>query len=126
VNDFHAEEEHNAVAILFDSFKIEEKFKSRSGLRYVVVKDKEEKRLSGMLSSVGELGLSFKELQHSAIACVAIATSPEEAAAMHMGLIKLVPNGIAVCAGCLTKAIATCEENLAVLKDIQEATKVYV
>lgn len=44
---------------------------------------------------------------------------------MQIGIIKIVPNGIAICPTCLAKAIQTCEENLIVLKDIQEATKQY-
>ena len=124
-NKFHTEEEHNAVAILFDSCKIERLFKERSGLRHVVVKDKEENRLSGMLSSAGNLAASFSEHQRSAIACVAIARSEEEYVAMSLGAMQITPQGIAICAGCLAQAIAVCEENLAVLKDIQEATKVY-
>lgn len=125
MNEFHKEEEHNAVAILFDSCKIEKMFKERSGLRHVVVRDKEENRLAGMLSSAGYLAASFSEHQRSAIACVAIARSEEEYISMSLGEMKIEPQGIAICAGCLAKAIATCEENLAVLKDIQEATKVY-
>ena len=78
-----------------------------------------------MLSSAGNLAASFSEYQRSAIACVAIARSEEEYVAMSLGEIKIVPQGLAICVGCLAKAIATCEENLAVLKDIQEATKQY-
>ncbi len=125
MSEFHKEESHNAVAILFASCKIEKMFKERSGLRHVVVRDKEENRLAGMLSSAGNLAASFSEHQRSAIACVAIARSEEEYIAMSLGEMKINPQGIAICAGCLAKAIATCEENLAVLKDIQEATKAY-
>ncbi len=38
MSKFHKEEDHNAVAMLFDSCGIEAKFKSRSDLRYVIVK----------------------------------------------------------------------------------------
>lgn len=125
MSEFHKEENHNAVALLFDSCKIEEKFKSRSDLRYVIVNGKEENRLAGMLSSAGHLASSFSEHQKSAIACVAIAKNDDEAIAMTLGFMKVTPQGLAVCSGCLAKAIAVGEENLAVLKDIQEATKVY-
>lgn len=125
MSKFNKEESHNAVAMLFDSCGIEAKFKSRSDLRYVIVKDKEEGRLAAMLSSAGHLSASFNEHQKSAIACVAIAKNEEEAIAMSLGLIQIKAQGIAVCGGCLEKAIAICKENLAVLEDIQEATKAY-
>lgn len=126
MSEFHKEADHNAIALLFDSYNIEDRFNKRSSLPYKVVKDKEEKRLSGMLSSIGDLGLSFSEYQRSAIACVAIASSEEEYISISLGITKPTPQGITVCVGCLEKAIATCEENLAVLKDIQKAVKVYV
>ncbi len=78
-----------------------------------------------MLTSVGHLQVSFIEHQKSAMACVAIAKNEEEAIAMTLGLIQIKAQGIAVCGGCLEKAIAICKENLAVLEDIKEATKVY-
>ncbi len=126
MSQFHNEETHKAFVLLFDSCKIEHKFKSRSELPYTVITgEKEERRLASMLTSVGEIGILFKELQHSAIACVAIAKSEDEAIAIGLGLIKIVPQGLAICTGCLDRAIKACEENLAVLKDIQEATKAY-
>jgi uncharacterized protein with PIN domain len=123
---FNAEEDHGkAFALLFDSHKIEDKFKHTTELPYFIVKDKEETRLSAMLHSASEIGKQFNHLQKSAICHVAIAKTVEEAAMVQIGLIKVNASGIAICPTCLARAILTCEENLAVLKDIQEATKVY-
>lgn len=126
MSEFHTPEDHgSAFAILYDSYKVEEKFKDKTELRYVIVKDKEEKRISSMIESAGEIGTSFANLQKAAICCVAIAKNEDMAALMSLGLIPANISGVAICPTCLAKAIITCEENLAVLKDIQEATKVY-
>lgn len=123
---FNIPENHgSAFALLYDSRKIENKFKDRTELRYVIIKDKEEKRISSMVESAGDIGASFVDLQKAAICCVAIASTQEEALLMQIGLVKSQIGGVAICPACLAKAILTCEENLAVLKDIQEATKVY-
>lgn len=126
-NQFHKPEDHGrAFALLFDSYKIEAKFKERAkDFPYSIIKDKEEKRISSMLNSAGEIGAEFISLQTSAVCAVAIARSADEAFLMHAGAIRIIPNGIAICPTCLAKAILTCEENLTVLKDIQEATKQY-
>lgn len=126
MSQFHKEEAHGqAFALLFDSYQIETKFKERTSLPYLIIKDKEENRISSMLASAGEIGAQFVYLQTSAIQAIVIAKSADEAALMTIGLLKIIPNGIAICPTCLAKAILTCEENLAVLKDIQEATKQY-
>lgn len=126
MSDFHKNEDHGtAFAILYDSHKIENKFKDRTELRYVIVKDKEEKRISSMVESAGDIGASFVHLQKAAICCVAIARTEEEGILMQLGMIPSNVGGVAICPACLAKAILTCEENLAVLRDIQEATKAY-
>lgn len=126
MNDFNKEEDHgNAFALLFDSFNIEEKFKSRTELPYRVIKDKEEKRIASMLHSASEIGHQFVRLQTTAISAVAIAKTQEEGMLMELGMVAIIPNGVAICPTCLARAISTCEENLIVLKDIQEAIKQY-
>lgn len=126
-SQFHKEEEHGrAFALLFDSYKIEDKFKRTTSLPYSIIKDKEEKRISSMLLSASEIGLQFIHLQLSAVSPVALAKTAEEAYLMQTGIIKIIPEGIAICPTCLARAIQVCEENLLVLKDIQEATKQYV
>lgn len=128
MREFHKPEEHGrAFELLFDSYKIEAKFKERAGndFPYSIIKDKEEKRISSMLDSAGEIGRQFMHLQTSAISAVAIARNVDEALLMQIGAIRIIPNGVAICPTCLAKAISTCEENLIVLKDIQEATKGY-
>ena len=127
MTDFHKPEDHGrAFALLFDSCTdIEKKFKERTSLPYSMIKDKEEKRISSMLDTASEIGAQFIHLQLAAISAVAIARTVDEALLMQMGAIKIIPNGIAICPTCLAKAIQVCEENLIVLKDIQEATKQY-
>lgn len=126
-NQFHKPEDHGkAFALLFDSFHIEAKFKERTSLPYKIIKDKEEKRISSMLDTAGEIGAQFYHLQMAAISAVALARTFEEAILMETGALKIIPNGIAICPTCLAKAIQVCEENLIVLKDIQEATKQYI
>lgn len=126
MSQFHKEQDHGkAFALLFDSYKIEDKFKERTSLPYSVIKDKEEKRISSMLATAGEIGAEFIHLQLSAVSAIALARTANEALSMQVGLTKIIPNGIAICPTCLAKAIQVCEENLIVLKDIQEATKQY-
>lgn len=125
-SQFHKEETHGrAFALLFDSYKIEDKFKERISLPYSIIKDREEKRISSMLVTAGEIGAEFIHLQLSAVSAIALARTLEEALLMQMGATKIIPNGVAICPTCLAKAIQVCEENLIVLKDIQEATKEY-
>ena len=126
MSKFHTPEDHGtAFALLYDSHKVEAKFKDRTELRYAVIKDKEETRISSMVESAGDIGAAFMDLQKTAICCVALASSQEEAVLMQIGLVKSQISGVAICPTCLAKAILTCEENLAVLKDLQEAIKVY-
>lgn len=126
MSQFYKEETHEqAFALLFDSFQIESKFKERTSLPYRIIKDKEEKRISSMLATAGEIGAQFISLQLAAVSAIAMAKSGDEAIAMQIGIIKIIPSGVAICPTCLSKAIQVCEENLAVLKDIQEATKQY-
>lgn len=126
-NQFHKENDHGkAFALLFHSHNIEEKFKQKvKNFSYTVIKDKEENRLHAMLTSVGEIGAKLIQLQASAITAVAIASSPFEQAMMETGLMEIKPSGVGICRTCLANAILTCEENLEILKDIQEATKQY-
>lgn len=126
MSEFHKEEDHKQIHILFDSFKIEEKFKANSpNSKYHIIKDKEEKRLHSMLTSASNIGISFIRYQTSAVSCIAMAKTYEEAVMIQTGLLAMQPNGIVICTACLDRAIATCEENLEVLKDIREATKQY-
>lgn len=125
-NQFHKEEDHGkAFALLFASYNIEDKFKRTTSLPYSIIKDKEEKRISSMLDSASEIGAQFIHLQLSAVSAVALAKTAEEAWMMQAGIIKIIPNGVAICPTCLSRAIQVCEENLIVLKDIQDATKQY-
>ena len=126
-NKFHTEKDHGkAFALLFHTHNIEQKFKERvPDIQYTVVKDKEEARLGAMLHIAGEIGHKFIQLQTSAVMAVAIASSEEQHLLMQMGMVKIIPSGVAICPTCLARAILTCEENLEVLKDIQEATKRY-
>lgn len=127
MNDFHKEAEHIGFALLFDSFKIEDKFKSvmKGNLPYFIIKDREEKQVSAMLDSAEELTMEFYNVITSAISCVAIAKDSVEAAMIHTGFIKPIAQGLNICTACLAKSILACEEQLEVLKDIQEMTKVY-
>lgn len=123
---FHKYEDHSkAFALLFDSHQIEDKFKRITSLSYSIVRDKEEQRLCSMLEVSGEIGEEFIHTVKSAVSCVAIAKSEKEAIAMQLGIVKIIPSGMAICLTCLTKAIRLCEENLIILKDLQEATKKY-
>lgn len=125
-NTFHKPENHGkAFALLFNSHSIESKFKERTPLPYSIIKDKEEKRIASMLEIAGELGAQFIHLQLAAVSAIAIARTVDEALLMQVGAVKIIPSGIAICPTCLAKAIYTCEENLIVLKDIQEATRQY-
>jgi len=127
-NQFHNDEHSTCFALLFDSHAgVEHYFKARTkDYPYSIIKDKEEKRISSMLVTAGQLGAQMISFQKSAINAIAIAKSYEEALAVEMGLLPIVPSGLAICPTCLEKTILACEENIAVLKDIQEAVKEYV
>lgn len=127
MSKFHKDNEvHARFGLLFDSCKIENKFKQAvPDCKFTIVKDKEEARFSSMLNSAGSIGSAFVRLQTSAIECIALAATPQEAYAISLGLIPVIPQGIMVCPGCLERSILTCQENLEVLKDIQEAIKKY-
>lgn len=106
MSQFHKPEEHGqAFALLFDSYKIEAKFKERTSLPYSIIKDKEEKRISSMLATAGEIGAQFIQLQLAAISAVALAKTTDEAILMQIGAIQIIPNGVAICPTCLAKAI---------------------
>lgn len=63
MTEFSKSEDHGqAFALLFDSFQIETKFKERTSLPYRIIKDKEEKRISSMLTTAGEIGAQFIQL----------------------------------------------------------------
>lgn len=127
MSDFHKEAKHeNHFCVIFDSFNVEHKIKPSLGdLKCVIAKDKEEKRLSGMLQSAGEIGANFVALQSAALTAVGVASTVQDAMLQQLGWHKLTPNGFILCPACLDKAILACEENLEVLKDIREATKQY-
>lgn len=126
MSEFHNDNHDKPFALLFNSHAIEENFISKNtGIIHTVIKDKEETRLMGMLSSASEIGLKFIDLQKSAIAAIAIARSEDEYLAMSFGILKIIPGGVAICPTCLNNAILTCQENLEVLKDIQEAVSKY-
>lgn len=125
-NEFHNDKHATPFALLFDSHKIERKFKERvQDMRHTVICGKEEARISAMLITAGDIGAKFMQLQMSAISAIALASSPDEQLLMQVGLIKIIPGGVGICPTCLQNAILTCQENLEVLKDIQEATKQY-
>lgn len=125
MSDFHKEAEHTGFALLFDSHKIEEKFKNAVQIDYFVIKDKEENRITSMMATAQELGHSHIHYRNSALSAVAIARTYEEAVIMQTGLVPITPQGLNICTTCLAKAILACEEELAVLKDIQQAVKEY-
>lgn len=126
MSNFHKEAEHKAFALLFDSHKIETQYKNHdSGLPYFIIKDKEEKRMLSMVQSAANLSHAAIHHFEDAVHCVFFAQSLEEQILLKSGLISFKPQGAAVCSGCLAKAILTCQEQLEVLKDIQEATKQY-
>lgn len=125
MSHFHKDEEHKAFALLFDSHKIEDRFNARNkgAIPHLIIKDKEEKRISSMLESIMDLKTAASEYYYSGMQCVVIANSIEEAIACQLGSFE--PQGLAICLSCLRKAITAHEESLTVLKDIEEATKKY-
>lgn len=128
MSQFHKEEEHSTTfALLFDSHDgIEQKFLQKTkDYPYTLIKDKEERRISSMLDTAGQMGKQFMTLQMSAVSAICMANSYDEAVLIEAGLLPLIPSGVGICLTCLAKAIATCEENLIVLKDLQEAVKGY-
>lgn len=129
MNKFHNEEDHTpCFALLFDSHDdVERRFKEKtSNYPYTVIKDKEEKRISAMLDSAGQIGSNFVSLQKSAISAIAMANNQDEAMMMSLGIMPMVPSGVSICSTCLARAILTCQEQLEILKDLQEAVKGYV
>jgi hypothetical protein len=78
-----------------------------------------------MLTSAGDIGAKFMQLQMSAVSAIAVASSPEEQLLMSAAFMKITPGGVGICPTCLANAILTCQENLEVLKDIQEAVSKY-
>ena len=125
MSKFHEDSDHTRFAFLFDSCKIEEKFKPYE-IPYSIIKDKEEKNLSAMLDSAGQIGSNFVSLQKAAISAIAMANDQDEAMMMQLGMIPMVPSGVSICSTCLARAILTCQEQLEILKDLQEAVKGYV
>lgn len=125
-DQFHSNTHAKPFALLFHSHNLEQKFKERAPeYKCTVIRDKEETRLNAMLQSAGDIGAKFIQLQTSAVSAIALASSPDEQVLMSMGLMKIIPGGLAICPTCLADAILTCQENLEVLKDIQEAVKKY-
>jgi hypothetical protein len=127
MTEFHNNQIHTKpFALLFHSHNLEQKFKERApDYKCIVIRDKEETRLNAMLTSAGDIGAKFIQLQTLAVSAIAVASSPDEQLLMTAGLIKIIPGGLAICPTCLADAILTCQENLEVLKDIQEAVSKY-
>lgn len=128
MSQFKEDDNHKkAFAILFDSFQIESKFKEsiKGKIAHFNVKDREEQRIASMFDSLRDIGNHFMNTQVSAISCIAIAKSSQEALGMQMGLLDIIPKGVAICPTCLDRAIVLAEENLTILKDLKEATKQY-
>lgn len=125
-HQFHNDKHAEPFALLFHSHNMEQKFKERAPeYKYNVIRDKEETRLNAMLQSAGDIGAKFIQLQMSAVSAIALASSPDEQYLMAAGLLKIIPGGLAICPTCLANAILTCQENLEVLKDIQQAVSKY-
>lgn len=126
MSNFHKETEHKAFAMLFDSCNIEDKYKNqKTNIPYFIVKDKEEKRIFSMVQSAADLSHAAIHHFEDAVHCVFFPKSLEEEILLRSGLITYTPQGAAICSGCLAKAILICQEQLEVLKDIQEMSKVY-
>ena len=125
MSDFHTEEKHNALSLLFDSSKIEQRYKENVDVPYLVVVGKEENRIEGMFRAAAELGKGFSEYKTSALAVICMANSYEEGIMMHAGLLPVKVQGMSVCLGCMSKAIQTCEEQLEVLRYIEKLVKGY-
>ena len=84
MSDFHTEEKHNALSLLFDSSKIEQRYKENVDVPYLVVVGKEENRIEGMFRAAAELGKGFSEYKTSALAVICMANSYEEGIMMHV------------------------------------------
>jgi len=125
-DQFHSNTHALPFALLFDSHKIERAFKERvKDMKHTVIWGKEESRISAMIEIAGDIGAKFMQLQMSAVSAIALAKSPDEQVLMQMGLMKITPGGVGICPTCLANAILTCQENLEVLKDIQQAVSKY-
>lgn len=126
MSDFHKEDTHKALALLFDSCKIEQVYKEgKHKLPWFVIKDKEENRVYSMMISEEEMRNQTSMHHASSLGCIAIAPNAETEVAMRLGLVHVQPQGVAICPQCLAKAISAAEEHLIVLKDIQEMINVY-
>lgn len=126
MNDFHKEDKHRAVALLFDSCKIEQAYREgKHKLPWFVIKDKEENRIYSMMLSEEEMRNETSIHHASSLGCISLAPNAETELAMRMGLVHVQPQGVAICPQCLAKAISAAEEHLIVLKDIQEMINVY-
>ncbi len=124
---FHQDKKHdNHFGLLYGSLKSENKIKEYLGndLRYSVINDKEEQRISAIVASAGQLGAAYVDISRTAIVCIAIANSSFEMFLLNSGLLKTSTyHGVVICPHCLDEAIATGEEHLAVLRDLKEAIK---
>lgn len=125
-NDFHKEAEHKAISLLFDSSKIEQRYKETiPEIPCIIIVGKEEKRIESMFRSAAELGKGFDHYKTSALAVVCMANTYEEGVMMHAGLLPVIVQGISVCPACLSKAIQCCEEQLEVLRDLEKLATDY-
>lgn len=121
MSDFHKEAEHKAISLLFDSSKIEARYKENvPDIPCIMIVGKEEKRIESMFRSAAELGTGFNHYKTSALAVVCMAQTYEEGLLMHAGLLPVTVQGISVCIACMSKAIQACEEQLEVLRDIEK------
>lgn len=127
MSQFKIEDKHEKFAILFNSFRIEERFKLDTGnqIRCVIVHDKEEARLAAIVDSFAEIARHSNNVQNHAVVAVGVTKSKEDALAAQLGILQIIPNGVLICPTCLNNAIVACEENLTILRDIKEAVKNY-
>lgn len=126
MSDFHKEMEHTGFALLYSSANIEEKYKETiREMPCFILCEKDEKRWAAMVTSADDLLKEFRANARSALGSIAIAKTYEEMLLIEVGAIRPKSQGFCICLACLSKAILACEEQLTVLKDIQEATKEY-
>jgi len=126
MSEFHTEAKHDKhFALICGSFKTEAKIKDYIGnqIRYIVIQDREEQRISSMVASAGQIGAMFFDVSRSAVYNIGIAKSDLEMLLMNLNLAHATYHGVIICPHCLDKAIQAGEEHLVILKDLKEAIK---
>jgi len=124
MNNFETEDVHEHVGLIFDQSKKQE-IEERHNLECTVVDDKTKVRLSNMMTEISKEFDTYAMYLNNTVKIIRGVDDPKDAFLAMAGVLPAKDYSYMICLICIERTIMLLNDQVSILKDIQELAKQY-